>query len=74
MLLYYLQTFDFDKPGELTMLERHACLSYHNQQHPDMVCCAAAHLSPAFPHKAIPHYIVLKLTHTHACSDSFEPG
>ena len=32
-----VQTFDFDKPGELTMLERHACESYFNQQQPDKV-------------------------------------
>ncbi|KAL3131125.1 hypothetical protein ABBQ38_000430 [Trebouxia sp. C0009 RCD-2024] len=33
-LLYFSQTFDFDKPGELTSLERNACLCYYNQ-HPD---------------------------------------
>ena len=35
-----LQTFDFDKPGELTSLERNACLCYYNQQHPERVCNA----------------------------------
>lgn len=40
MLLLTVQTFDFDKPGELTMLERHACESYFNQQQPDKVSYA----------------------------------
>lgn len=31
-----VQTFDFDKPGELSSLERNACLCYYNQ-HPDRV-------------------------------------
>lgn len=38
-----LQTFDFDKPGELTSLERNACISYYNQQHPDRVSSATEH-------------------------------
>lgn len=38
-----LQTFDFDKPGELTSLERNACISYYNQQHPDRVSSVTEH-------------------------------
>ncbi|DBA84095.1 TPA: hypothetical protein ACH3X1_006573 [Trebouxia sp. C0004] len=34
-LLYFSQTFDFHKPGEMTKLERNACLSYYNYHYQD---------------------------------------
>ncbi|KAL0047431.1 hypothetical protein WJX82_003190 [Trebouxia sp. C0006] len=34
-LLYFSQTFDFQKPGEMTKLERNACLSYYNHHYQD---------------------------------------
>lgn len=42
-IIIALQTFDFDRPGELTSLERNACISYYNQQHPDRVSSATEH-------------------------------
>ncbi len=32
-----MQTFDFQKPGEMTKLERNACLSYYNHHYQDNV-------------------------------------
>ena len=36
-----MQTFDFQKPGEMTKLERNACLSYYNHHYQDKASSAS---------------------------------